>query len=57
MTSRELFKHVQLDIVHYWEYLLWMDTANFGGVIADAESLIARAEKDQQGADAEEEEQ
>ncbi|CBQ70431.1 probable POL2-DNA polymerase epsilon, calytic subunit A [Sporisorium reilianum SRZ2] len=45
VTSRELFKHIQLDIIHYWEYLLWMDTANFGGVIADAESLVAPAEE------------
>ncbi|EPQ31767.1 uncharacterized protein PFL1_01099 [Pseudozyma flocculosa PF-1] len=38
VTSRELFKHIRLDLVHYWEYLLWMDTANFGGVCADPES-------------------
>ncbi|KDN44502.1 putative POL2-DNA polymerase epsilon, calytic subunit A [Tilletiaria anomala UBC 951] len=29
----ELFKHVALEIVNPWEYLLWMDPANFGGVI------------------------
>ncbi len=46
VTSRELFKHVQLDIIHYWEYLLWMDTANFGGVIADAESMLAPSDED-----------
>ncbi|ETS61130.1 hypothetical protein PaG_05080 [Moesziomyces aphidis] len=45
VTSRELFKHVQLDIIHYWEYLLWMDTANFGGVIADVDSLVAPTEE------------
>ncbi|KAE8270465.1 hypothetical protein A4X09_0g1860 [Tilletia walkeri] len=40
VTSRELFKHLTLDIVHYWEYLLWLDVANFGGVIsADPDQL------------------
>jgi DNA polymerase epsilon subunit 1 len=33
LTSRDLFRHLNLDIVHHWEYLLWMDPANFGGVI------------------------
>lgn len=33
VTSRDLFKHVNMDIIHFWEYLLWMDQANFGGVI------------------------
>lgn len=38
VTSRDLFKHLSLEIVHFWEYLLWMDIANFGGVISlDAE--------------------
>ena len=35
VTSRELFKHVNLEIVHFWDYLLWMDMANFGGVCSD----------------------
>lgn len=34
VTSRELFKHLNLDIVHFWEQLTWMDPANFGGVIS-----------------------
>jgi DNA polymerase epsilon subunit 1 len=34
VTSRDLFKHIKLEIVHFWEYLLWMDVANFGGVIS-----------------------
>ncbi|CAO1633464.1 unnamed protein product [Jaminaea pallidilutea] len=41
VTSRELFKHVNLEIVHFWEQLTWMDVANFGGVIsADPESEV-----------------
>lgn len=41
VTSRELFKHLSLDIVHFWEQLTWMDSANFGGVIsADPEVEI-----------------
>ncbi|WFD34820.1 DNA-directed DNA polymerase [Malassezia cuniculi] len=32
-TSRELFRHVSLQIVHFWEYLMFLDIANFGGVI------------------------
>ncbi|KAN0061615.1 DNA polymerase epsilon catalytic subunit [Thecaphora frezii] len=38
VTSRDLFRHIRLDLVHYWEYLLWMDTANFGGVCSDPNS-------------------
>ncbi|SNX82388.1 probable POL2 - DNA polymerase epsilon, calytic subunit A [Melanopsichium pennsylvanicum] len=49
VTSRELFKHLQLDIIHYWEYLLWMDSANFGGVIAKSESLLAPVESEENG--------
>lgn len=33
ITSRDLFKHIDLEIVHHWDYLVWMDSANFGGVI------------------------
>jgi DNA polymerase epsilon subunit 1 len=36
LTSRDLFKHIDLQIVHHWDYLLWMDVANFGGVISKA---------------------
>lgn len=32
LSSRELFKHIHLDIVHFWDLLLWMDAANFGGI-------------------------
>ncbi|CAO1637695.1 unnamed protein product [Parajaminaea phylloscopi] len=41
VTSRELFKHLGLEIVHFWEQLTWMDPANFGGVIsADSEAEV-----------------
>lgn len=33
VTSRELFKHLTLEIVHFWEYLVFLDVANMGGVI------------------------
>lgn len=33
VTSRELFKYIQLDIVRFWDQLLWMDGANFAGVV------------------------
>ena len=32
-TSAELFKHISLTSVNLWDYLVWMDVANFGGVI------------------------
>lgn len=32
-TSRDLFRHVSLQIVHFWEYLVFLDISNFGGVI------------------------
>ena len=33
VTSRDLFRHLSLQVVHFWEYLLFLDMANFGGVI------------------------
>ncbi|KAK4057447.1 DNA polymerase epsilon catalytic subunit [Microbotryomycetes sp. JL221] len=33
VTSRELFRYIQLDIVKFWDQLVWMDSANFAGVI------------------------
>lgn len=48
INSRELFKFVALRIAQYWELLLWMDVANFGGItcnnpLADDEISIAKA--------------
>lgn len=53
VTSKELFKHLGLEIIHYWEYLLWLDTANFGGVIADISSLTAPATAGEEGGEGE----
>nr|ASF90262.1 hypothetical protein SPAR03885 [Bartheletia paradoxa] len=33
VNSRELLKHVSLETIYFWEYLLFMDINNFGGVI------------------------
>ena len=32
VNARELFKYVSLQISVYWDLLLWMDAANFGGI-------------------------
>ncbi|TIC52238.1 putative DNA polymerase epsilon catalytic subunit A [Wallemia mellicola] len=32
-TSAELFKHISLNTVNFWDYLVFMDLSNFGGVI------------------------
>ncbi len=32
VSSRELFQDISFDVVHYWDYLAWMDVANFGGI-------------------------
>ncbi|PKI82744.1 Pol2p [Malassezia vespertilionis] len=44
VTSRELFKHLSLRIVHFWEYLLFLDTTNMGGVIAHTPDAVAPSE-------------
>jgi DNA polymerase epsilon subunit 1 len=45
ITSRDLFKFIDLEIVHFWEQLLWMDYANFGGVYAaDPEAEVPSEE-------------
>ncbi|KAG9322756.1 hypothetical protein KVV02_007016 [Mortierella alpina] len=33
IQSKQLFQSIDLVPVHYWEQLLWMDSANYGGVI------------------------
>ncbi|TIB63670.1 hypothetical protein E3P77_03431 [Wallemia ichthyophaga] len=35
-TSAELFKHITLTTVNFWDYLVWMDLSNFGGVVNHA---------------------
>jgi DNA polymerase epsilon subunit 1 len=39
VTSRDLFRYIQLDIVKFWDQLVWMDSANFAGVICQDPSL------------------
>ena len=31
-NSQELFRHLVIDVTQFWNYLAWMDVANFGGV-------------------------
>ncbi|RXK36753.1 DNA polymerase epsilon catalytic subunit A [Tremella mesenterica] len=31
-NSQELFRHLVIDVTQFWNYLTWMDIANFGGV-------------------------
>ena len=33
-TTPDVFRHINLSIVHIWEYLIFLDMANMGGVIA-----------------------
>ena len=33
-TTPDVFRHISLSIVHIWEYLIFLDMANMGGVIA-----------------------
>lgn len=33
-TAPDVFRHVSLSLVHVWEYLLFLDMANMGGIIA-----------------------
>lgn len=40
VTSRELFRYIQLDIVRFWDQLVWMDTANHTGVICPRPDLL-----------------
>lgn len=35
INGRDLFKFLQLDIVRFWEQLLWIDAANFAGITCD----------------------
>lgn len=31
-NSHDLFRHILIDVNFFWNYLVWMDPANFGGV-------------------------
>lgn len=41
VTSRELFRYIQLDIVKFYDQLVWMDTSNFAGITCDRPDQIA----------------
>lgn len=45
-TGPDVFKHVSLHIVHFWEYLLFLDTANMGGVICHSPDAVASSDDD-----------
>ncbi|BGP19454.1 hypothetical protein JCM10213_006274 [Rhodosporidiobolus nylandii] len=39
VTTRELFRYVQLDIVRFWDQLVWMDAANSAGIVCHRPDL------------------
>ncbi|KAK4686206.1 DNA polymerase epsilon subunit 1, partial [Tremellales sp. Uapishka_1] len=41
-NSQELFRHLVLDVTQFWNYLAWMDIANFGGVKVTPEVAASR---------------
>jgi DNA polymerase epsilon subunit 1 len=41
-NSQELFRHLVLDVTQFWNYLAWMDVANFGGVKVPPEVASSR---------------
>lgn len=41
-NSQELFRHLIIDVVQFWNYLAWMDVANFGGVKVSPETAASR---------------
>ena len=43
-NSQELFRHLVIDVTQFWNYLTWMDAANFGGVkVSPAEASSRQA--------------
>jgi DNA polymerase epsilon subunit 1 len=38
IKKKEIFLWIDLKPVHYWDQLLWMDSTNYGGVLADPEA-------------------
>ncbi|CAG0886396.1 unnamed protein product, partial [Darwinula stevensoni] len=53
IREQELFRSIQLSPVHCWEYLLWLDHANYGGVRS---KLDTNHERQQKGLNGESEE-
>ncbi|WVR03512.1 DNA polymerase epsilon catalytic subunit A [Kwoniella sp. DSM 27419] len=41
-NSQELFRHLVIDITQFWNFLAWMDIANFGGVKVPPEVAASR---------------
>jgi DNA polymerase epsilon subunit 1 len=41
-TGQELFRHLVIDVTQFWNYLAWMDVANFGGVKVSPEEASSR---------------
>jgi DNA polymerase epsilon subunit 1 len=41
-NSQDLFRHLVIDVNQFWNYLAWMDVANFGGVKVSPEVASSR---------------
>ena len=41
-NAQELFRHLVLDVTQFWNFLAWMDVANFGGVKVSPEVASSR---------------
>jgi DNA polymerase epsilon subunit 1 len=39
-NSHDLFRHIVIDVTHFWNHLSWMDVANFGGVRVTPEEAL-----------------
>ncbi|TNY23875.1 DNA polymerase epsilon catalytic subunit A [Rhodotorula diobovata] len=39
VTTRELFRYVQLEIVRFWDQLVWLDAANSAGIVCHRPDL------------------
>ncbi|GAA5871954.1 hypothetical protein JCM8547_006199 [Rhodosporidiobolus lusitaniae] len=46
VTTRELFRYVQLEIVRFWDQLVWMDAANSAGIVCQHPDLDEQDLKD-----------
>lgn len=46
-NSQELFRHLVIDVTQFWNYLAWMDVANFGGVRVPPEIASSRGPEPQ----------
>ncbi|GAA6015444.1 hypothetical protein JCM8202_002471 [Rhodotorula sphaerocarpa] len=39
VTTRELFRYLRLDLVRFWDQLVWMDAANSAGIVCERPDL------------------